>query len=73
MPQAVFDAPVKLGEGTVWITESKSRRGMYHTTLHTTEGKWHCTCEGWRYRYNCKHVNQLKEEQGEDDDIQVSL
>jgi hypothetical protein len=48
---------------------------MHHTTVLTDEGKWSCTCEGWRYRYNCRHVNDLKVVVGDepDEEVQVSL
>lgn len=64
------------GTGSVWLTPSKSRVGVYHTTLRDSEGNWDCSCEGSRYAGHCWHVDNLKEETGDDDDegeIQVSL
>jgi hypothetical protein len=32
---------------------------QYRTTIYT-DGNAHCTCEGFRFRENCKHVEALR-------------
>ena len=34
--------------------------GQY-VVRHTRYAGWDCTCKGWKYRKNCKHVAQAKE------------
>jgi hypothetical protein len=75
MPQANLNfASQELGHGRVWITNSKTRAGLIHVTLFTDAGQWHCTCEAYRFRYSCRHVNDLKDELNEDNpDFEVNL
>lgn len=75
MPQVNFTRPTEFGYGQVWITGSKSRPGVYHTTLREDNGTWKCSCEGQRYNKSCRHVNELQEQYGDvdTDDVQVNL
>lgn len=66
MPQINMTQPTEFGYGRVWITGSKSRPGVYHTTLRQDDGTWKCTCEGQRYNKNCRHVNELQEQYDEE-------
>lgn len=61
--------PKELGTGRTWITNSKTRPGIHHTTVFADDGSWLCTCEGMQYFSYCRHVRFLKELVGIDDDL----
>lgn len=66
--------PTELGYGRVWITASKSRQGVYHTTLRKDDATWSCTCEGQKFQKKCRHVDDLREQiDGEVEDFEVNL
>ena len=48
-----------LGEAVVYQTESASDPGLFHYTLRLRSGDIVCTCPGWRYTQNCKHVKDF--------------
>jgi hypothetical protein len=74
MPQVNITTPTELGYGRVWVTGSKSRPGVSHTTLRKDDGSWDCTCEAMRYKKHCRHVNELLDVVGDDnDDFEVNL
>jgi hypothetical protein len=37
---------------------SSSRPHLYHYTFMDSEGKFDCTCEGWKHNAKCWHVEQ---------------
>ena len=39
--------------------ESESRPDMIHTARRWSNGAITCTCEGWKYRKQCKHTLAL--------------
>ena len=55
--------------------ESSSRPDLKHYVFewHTDEYKVFCTCEGWKYRQHCKHVDSIKDDYEEGGDFDVSL
>jgi SWIM zinc finger len=76
MPQVVKGQPVMqyLGEGKVWITQSKSSPGTWHVTIYNEDkGTYDCTCPGQRYQKRCWHVDQVRGDATENDDFQVNL
>jgi hypothetical protein len=74
MPEVRSTDPEEFGTGRVWLTASKSRPNVRHVTMFTEDEQWLCTCEGMRYHSNCRHVDELKELIGiDDDDFEVSL
>ena len=49
----------------VKINKSSSSDAEYTTKYYPDSGKYHCDCPGtWRTRGNCKHVKQMRNEQG---------
>ena len=49
----------------VKISKSSSSNAEYTTKYYPDSGKYHCDCPGtWRTRGNCKHVKQMRNEQG---------
>lgn len=52
--------------------ESSSRPGLKHYTFELQSGALKCTCEGYKYRQDCKHTKMIQERNAEDDfDISV--
>ena len=48
------------------ISKSSSSDAEYTTKYYPDSGKYHCDCPGtWRTRGNCKHVKQMRNEQGQ--------
>jgi hypothetical protein len=48
-----------LGTCQAWTFPSSSRDNLIHVVLKGDFGV-RCTCEGWQYTGNCKHVNSIK-------------
>jgi hypothetical protein len=49
----------------VKISKSSSSNAEYTTKYYPDSGKYHCDCPGtWRTRGNCKHVKEMRNEQG---------
>jgi SWIM zinc finger len=40
------------------VAESESSPGTYHELFRKADGAWTCTCPGFRYRLDCKHVQR---------------
>jgi hypothetical protein len=56
---------VTKSETVVKISKSSSSDAEYTTKYYPDSGKYHCDCPGtWRTRGNCKHVKQMRNEQG---------
>ena len=56
---------VTKSETIVKINKSSSSDAEYTTKYYPDSGKYHCDCPGtWRTRGNCKHVKQMRNEQG---------
>jgi hypothetical protein len=51
----VADEPSEAG---VYTFASKSRPGLVHTVVVDTNGV-RCTCEGWKYRKHCRHIDEI--------------
>ena len=58
IPQAV-DAPL-LSTGVHEFKSSRDPSKVYHVTFGGA-GHLECTCEGFRWRGNCKHVREVRE------------
>lgn len=54
--------------------ESDTRPGVRHYVFEwsTDDYKIFCTCEGWKYRQHCKHVDSINDSE-ESEDFNVSL
>ena len=64
--------PAYRGFGHVWMYESESRPGLWHVVMKGDFGV-RCTCEGWQYTGNCKHVNQLKVPSEKEQEAQTTV
>jgi hypothetical protein len=54
--------PDPLGESGVWeFTSSRDPSVQYRVTFGRA-GHLECTCEGFRWRGNCKHVKEVREQ-----------
>jgi hypothetical protein len=45
-------------QGRVWYVKG-SRGDQYKVT--EDRGEWNCTCSGWRFRGQCRHVEEIKQ------------
>jgi hypothetical protein len=62
MPTAEFSKMYldPLGPGMAWRVASDSRTGKYHIVFASESGAGvQCSCEGWQFRGNCKHVQSI--------------
>jgi hypothetical protein len=80
LPEVNFSSdPQDLGYGHVWLFNSKTRPGLFHVTIlvNGQDGNWWCSCEGYRYTNACRHIRELKEltgcEDEPDDGFQINL
>ena len=56
---------VSKSKTVIKINKSSSSDAEYTTKYYPDSGKYHCDCPGtWRTRGNCKHVKQMRNEQG---------
>lgn len=80
MPEVNFSPEAQdLGYGHVWVFGSKTRPDLIHVTINVLDqdNNWWCSCEGYRYKGTCRHITELREAAGDedefDDDFQVNL
>lgn len=52
-----FKDPTKMPAGRTWTVQG-SRGDQY--TVTEEAGKFTCTCSGFRFRGDCRHINEIK-------------
>jgi len=55
----VRDLPPVKNELKEWKVES-SKAGKVYTVSETPSGKRTCSCDGFHYRRQCRHINEVK-------------
>jgi len=59
------DGPVR----AVYKFPSQSREGLYHYVFVFGDGRGvQCSCEGWQYHRNCRHIHEVPYENPSDRD-----
>lgn len=53
---------VKLGYGEIWAVESQSEPDTFHFCIRLRGNTWVCSCKGFRFTDNCRHVKLMDEE-----------
>jgi len=48
----------------VFKVKSSSDPSTIHKVIRVSDDVWHCSCLSFKYRYQCKHVDKIKENYG---------